>query len=121
MAFATLSNLAQAEKMMRDTDLNSSRLSALCLLYGYHGLSDATLSKALNGGRPLSTDADENLGKLLGRLRALLSRIQEPAQLSFRSPVLVKRLLDAVLDGTFFLMATEITPNTDGVTPAGEG
>lgn len=113
MSYGTLSNLGKAQTLIHQTDLTAMRLSSLAALYGYPGLSEATLSRALKGGKPLGTDADKDLGILVRKIEALILRLQ-PLAISFASPSHVKKLIDDVEAGRTVIIVV------DGIAPSGE-
>ena len=95
MSIGTLSNIGRAQELIRNSDLNVARLSALAGLYGFEGLSEASLSRALTASKPLGTHADRALGVLIGKLEKLVKDVA-PLMVSFASPEKVKALLDDI-------------------------
>lgn len=105
MRYGTLSTLGRIQTLLSTTDLNANRLSALAALYEIEGASEATLSRALKGGKGLSPQTDAELGDLVTKINGIIARVAPPAILSFREPLMVKQMLDGVEQGTFFLVA----------------
>jgi hypothetical protein len=106
----TLSNLGRAQKLMRDTDLDAARLSALATAFGLLGLSESTLSRALRAGK-LNPQADETLGLLVRRLENLVSEVA-PLMVSFADTERVAQLLnDLESRRIVFVVLSGLEPN----------
>jgi hypothetical protein len=104
--FGTLSTLGRTQALFNMTDLNTTRLSALAALYGIDGASEATLSRALKGGKNLNHGTDEALGILVSKIESLIQKAA-PITISFREPDRVKGWLDDLEAGTLFFVVVD--------------
>jgi hypothetical protein len=101
----SLSTLGKVETLLRETDINTTRLSALCFLYGIDGCSEASLSRALKGGR-LSAETDKDLRQLVLKIEQLIASAR-PIQLSFREPEKIKQWLDDLTAGKLWFAVVD--------------
>ena len=98
----SLSTYELLDELFNATDLNGLRFTEICKLYELRGVSDAAMSRAMQR-RAFSNETDERVRPLVLKLRNLVAKVH-PLMVSFKDPAKVKSLLDAIDDGTLFII-----------------
>ena len=107
----TLSNLGRAQKLMRETDIDAARIAALADIYGFRGLSESTICRALKTGK-LSRETDESLGELVRRVEKLIADAA-PIAISFANAEKVAQLIsDLESRRTVLVVLTGLQPGS---------
>ncbi len=106
---ASLSTLGKTESLLRTTNLNVTRIARLAELSGISSCSEASLSRALKGGKGLPPESDRELREMILRIESLIEKAK-PFELSFNDPVATKQILDNVASGRmWFAIITDTT------------
>jgi len=90
-----MTNLERLKALIAKSDLTISCVAGLAALFHFEGLSEASISRALTKGRPLSYTADKNLEKLLSRLESVVNSAGS-SPVSFTDAQKTKEVLDDI-------------------------
>jgi hypothetical protein len=116
MSQGSFSTIGRLEKLLATTNLNVLRFSTLCQKFGLKGVSDASITRALQRKR-FSNDVDQTLQPFIIRIENLIKKT-ELLSISFQDIEHIEillRLLEGV-DIEVKITEKETNSDTEGTT-----
>lgn len=92
-AAATLSTVSKLAQLMRTTNLNLTRASAIFEAFGLTGVSDSNLNRAIQRGKFPSQKMDDEIRLIVLSMEGLV-KFLKPFQPSFESAEMVHTMLE---------------------------
>lgn len=96
-AAATLSTVSKLAQLIRTTNLNLTRASAIFETFGLTGVSDSNLNRAIQRGKFPSQKMDDEIRAVVLRMEGLV-KFLKPFQPSFENAEMVHVMLQ-ILEG----------------------
>ena len=104
------STFGKLQQLLQETDLIPNQFVSLCNLYGVE-ISNATLSRAIKGGKFNNHETDEMLRPLILKLEDLVQRAA-PFRISFENAEDTKLILDVLDLGVDIQVGASISINS---------